>query len=301
MTAAVTGYSGPSVMVVGDVMTDVIVVPAGPIATGTDSPARISYSGGGAGANVAAWLASAGVAVSFIGRAGPDAAAEVAASLLRAAGVRVTLAIDAEAVTGTCVVLIGPGGERTMLPDRGANDLLAPEDVADAAFRRGVHLHLSGYTLLGDGSREAGRSVLARAGAAGMTTSVSAASAAPLAGIGPEAFLGWVSGVDLLVANLDEAAVLTATHDVRAAALTLGSHVREVVVTDGARGAVWSDGWVVASAAAAGVEVVDTAGAGDAFVAGFLAEWLVTPEPETALASGNRLAARAVTRSGARP
>jgi len=47
--------------------------------------------------------------------------------------------------------------------------------------------------------------------------------------------------------------------------------------------------------------VVDTTGAGDAFAAGFLASWLLHPEPETALAAGNRLAARVVAAVGARP
>jgi len=47
--------------------------------------------------------------------------------------------------------------------------------------------------------------------------------------------------------------------------------------------------------------VVDTTGAGDAFAAGFLASWLMHPEPETALAAGNRLAARAVAQVGGRP
>jgi len=47
-------------------------------------------------------------------------------------------------------------------------------------------------------------------------------------------------------------------------------------------------------------DVIDSTGAGDAFAAGFLASWLLHPEPETALASGNRLAARAIGKVGAR-
>ena len=70
----------------------------------------------------------------------------------------------------------------------------------------------------------------------------------------------------------------------------------------GADGALWQQGFIVASAPAErGVKVVDTTGAGDAFAAGFLASWLLHPEPESALAAGNRLAARAVETVGARP
>jgi sugar/nucleoside kinase (ribokinase family) len=96
--------------------------------------------------------------------------------------------------------------------------------------------------------------------------------------------------------------VLAGTDDPRAAAQRLGDTYREVVVKLGADGALWQQGFIAASAPAErGVDVVDTTGAGDAFAAGFLASWLLHPEPETALAAGCRLAARAVAKVGARP
>jgi sugar/nucleoside kinase (ribokinase family) len=188
-----------------------------------------------------------------------------------------------------------------MLPDRGANDRLPEEHLPRQLFRPGAHLHVAGYALLGAGSRAAARAALALAAMADMTVSVTPSSAAPLASVGAEQFLGWTAGVDLLLTNAAEAEVLTGTADPRRSAALLAGHYREVVVTAGARGAVWADGLVVATAAAGRVDVVDTAGAGDAFTAGFLAEWLVNPEPETALAAGNRLAAEAVQTAGARP
>jgi len=168
-------------------------------------------------------------------------------------------------------------------------------------LRPGSHLHVSGYTLLGAGSRAAGLAALARAAMAGASVSVTASSSAPLAEAGTQAFLTWTAGADLLIANAAEAYVLSGRPDVRAAAMWLAEHYREVVVTAGEAGAVWSDGLMVATAAAGRLDVVDTTGAGDAFTAGYLAEWLVNPEPETALAAGNRLAATAVRTKGARP
>ena len=169
-------------------------------------------------------------------------------------------------------------------------------------FRPGGHLHLSGYTLLNPGSREAGLAALSLAAAADMTVSVDPSSAALLEQVGAARFLEMTRGVDLLLANRDEAAVLAGTDDPHQAAAQLGDTYREVVVKLGADGALWQQGFITASAPAErGVEVVDTTGAGDAFAAGFLASWLLHPEPETALAAGNRLAARAVGKVGARP
>ena len=60
------------IVVVGDLMVDVVAALPGELARGSDTPARIAQHQGGSGANVAAWLASAGAAVAFAGRAGAD-------------------------------------------------------------------------------------------------------------------------------------------------------------------------------------------------------------------------------------
>jgi sugar/nucleoside kinase (ribokinase family) len=83
--------------------------------------------------------------------------------------VRAAVAVDPDAPTATVVVLVGPGGERTMLSDRGAAARLA---VADLPPLDGVdHVHLSGY-VLGVGSCDAGLAALAAARAAGASTSL---------------------------------------------------------------------------------------------------------------------------------
>ena len=189
-----------------------------------------------------------------------------------------------------------------MLPDSGANATLAVTDLPGDAFRPGGHLHLSGYPLLHVESRAAALGALALAKESGMTVSIDPSSAALLESAGPDNFLDWTRGADLLFANVDEARVLTRQHAARESAAALASVYSEVVVKLGVEGAVWQGGFIAASAPAeSGVKVIDTTGAGDAFAAGFLTSWLLHPEPEAALAAGNRLAARAVTRLGARP
>jgi sugar/nucleoside kinase (ribokinase family) len=268
-----------TIVVIGDLMADVVAAHDAPLARASDTPARTRLQGGGGGGNVAAWLAHAGARVALIGRVGADRLADVALAGLEGVDLRVARA----GRTGVCVVLVGPDGERTMLPDAGANDEL--DELPPDLFAPGNVLYLSGYTLLRDGSRRAARVALARARDSGMAIALDAASAAPLRAA-PD-FASWAGPVDVLLANEDEIAVL-------------GSfEARETVVKRGAAGATWSDGSRTVDAPAEPAEVVDTTGAGDAFAAGFLAAWDAGPEP--ALARGTALASLAVARTGGRP
>jgi ribokinase len=287
------------VVVLGDVMVDVVARLSGPVAIGSDSQASVSFGGGGSAANVAAWLAAAGASPVLVGRVGADQRGASAAAELRAGGVDARLVVDGEHPTGTCIVLVGPGGERSMLPDPGANVALAVDDLPDDVLVDGGHLHLTGYSLVRPGPRPAALSAISRATAGGMSVSVDPSSAALL---GPD-FLGLLDGVGLLLPNAEEAAVLTGSTDPGAAGRSLAARFREVVVKLGAQGALWTDGSreVRVPAASLPVAPLDTTGAGDAFAAGLLAARLRGASPTEALTCGCELAARAVVTRGARP
>ncbi|HET7901818.1 MAG TPA: sugar kinase [Candidatus Nanopelagicales bacterium] len=302
-------------VVVGQWMTDVVAALPGPLREGTDTAAHVAVMGGGAAANTAAWLAHDGRPTILVARIGDDMLGRAGRAELEAGGVRCSLTVDPTRPSGTCIVLVAPDGERTMVPDAGANEGLRPADLDEGLFARGRHLHLSGYTLLVDGSRMAGLSALDRARLRGMTTSVDVASVGPLADAGAARFLSWVTGVDVLLANESEAALLAGLPQpqpdtdlasdraaAEAAARVLVTTVGAVVVKLGAHGAlaVTADGRT-AWAEAVPVDVVDTTGAGDAFAAGFLPAWTADEPLVTALERGNRAGARVVSRVGARP
>jgi sugar/nucleoside kinase (ribokinase family) len=302
-------------VVLGDVMVDVVCRLDGPIVLGSDAPARIDFGYGGSAANVSAWAAvarGAGAPPVLAGRLGADERGRAAEAELRAVGVETRLAVDPELATGTCVVLVGPDGERSMVPDPGANDRLAEGDLPDDVLAEGAHLHLTGYSLVRDGSRPAARSAIARARERGMSVSVDPSSAALLS----PAFLDELADVGLLMPNAEEAALLSGERDAERAALVLAARVPEVVVTLGAAGALWTDGRAVrrvdaegtppapsggGEAGGAGGGTLDTTGAGDAFAAGFLIARLSGAESEEALREGCRLAAVAVRTPGGRP
>ena len=188
-----------------------------------------------------------------------------------------------------------------MLPDRGANAALSPADLPVDELRAATHLHLSGYTLLDPGSRAAGLVALEHAREAGLSVSVDPASAAPLAAAGRARSSTGSPSADVLLPNLEEAVVLTGAREPEAAAWALARGGRDVVITLGAGGALWSDGeQVVRAAAAEAPAPVDSTGAGDAFTAGWLAARLGGAEPAEALAAANALAASTLRQAGAR-
>jgi ribokinase len=292
-----------SVVVIGDVVTDILTVHEGPLAIGSDTIARVRIGGGGSAANTAAWLATTGFPVAFAGVAGDDEPGDARVAELHAAGVTTSVRRVAGAATGTVVVLTSDA-ERTMFTDRGANRLLHRTDADRALDLPGVrHLHLSAYVLFDPDCAPAGRYALEEARRRGMTTSLDAASAAPLERLGAGAFLISVPRPGILFANLDEARVLApGVRGPAALAEALLPYADSVVVKCGAGGAAWADR--DASAEAPGVavaEVADPTGAGDAFAAGFLAAWLGGSGPDEALRRGNELGARAVSALGGRP
>ncbi|HYN92806.1 MAG TPA: PfkB family carbohydrate kinase [Pilimelia sp.] len=286
--------------VVGDLATDVVVLLEGSPAPGSDRPAAIRSRGGGAGANVAVQLARLGTPVTFAGCVGDDAAGTGLVAELAAAGVTPAVRTVAGAATGTIVSLVEPGGQRSMLADRGANLALEPADVPVPV--PGGHLHLSGYSLFAPGPRAAGLAALAAARAAGCTVSVDPASTGPLAAYGVRRWLADTAAATLVLPNADEARLLTGCADPAAAAQALAAHHPVAVVTLGADGALWADGGRLVHRPAHPATVVDTTGAGDAFTAGLLSVWLAAPDgdPVAALEAGLAQAAAVVARPGAR-
>jgi sugar/nucleoside kinase (ribokinase family) len=293
---------GAGFVVIGDLMVDIMCrVEANP-AIGTDTPARIATHAGGGGANVAAWIADRGPAVNFIGRAGNDRWGQMSVDQLIEVGVTCHIVRDQHEPTGTCVVLVTPDGERTMMPDAGANAHLAPSDVPDSLFRKGSHLHLSGYTLFRNGSRLAGLAALDLARRRAMTISVDVSSTAPLKGVGTQAFLEWTSGADLCFANADEAELLSGMNTPESAAQMLAQHFGTAVVKQGPAGAIaFGTRGEATTTPSVTVDVVDTTGAGDAFAAGFLIPWTQGRPLNDCLARATVLAGRAVAGVGGRP
>ncbi|MBK1795428.1 ribokinase [Devosia sp. WQ 349] len=289
------------VLVVGDVMTDIIVKPEGPIVWGSDRRAKIRNRPGGSGANQAVWLGAAGVPVKFVARVGQDDLATHERYFARF-GVDAHLAGDAEFDSGILVTVLDQNGERSFLTDRGANLNLCSDDMPETVLDEVGLVLISGYSLFSPGPRQAARRLLDQARARQIPIAVDPASVGFLAEIGPSQFMAWVGSCDWIFANDSEAEVLTGHADFEQQIAILAKTFRNVVIKRGRFGAVLggTEG-IVLSLPAPVVPVVDTTGAGDAFAAGFVGALLAGADAATCLGAGIAGGAKAVQFVGGQP
>jgi sugar/nucleoside kinase (ribokinase family) len=287
-----------SILVIGDVMTDVIVRPEGPLARGSDRRASITVQPGGSAANQAAWLASFGVKVDFVARVGA-ADVESETARFKAIGVTPYLVGDRTRETGRLIALIDPDGERSFLTDRGANEALEAHDIPDTLIERAALIHLSGYSFFASSPRAAVLDVMRRAD--DKPISVDPASAEFLREVGADKFLAWTRGAAILFPNEQEATILAGSDDPETQCARLATRYPLVVVKRGAAGCEATAGERRWRVNAPKIEAIDTTGAGDAFVAAFLAARLSGADIQPALerAAGAGAAASAIV--GGRP
>ena len=234
----------------GDLLLDVVVRLGEPLSPGADARAETRVVAGGQAANVAAWAVEVGAQGRFVGKRGGDEAGRLATAELERRGVEVAGPVAAER-NGVVVSLVEPGGERTMASDRGVAPALHPDELDRAWFADCDWLHLPGYSLLEEPIAEAAEAAAAlRSGRLSVDLS------------------SWTSiGESALHERLERLrpdVVFGNEQEWRALGDGASASVR--VVKRGARGFLVGHEEVAPLSG----EVVDSTGAGDALVAGFL-------------------------------
>jgi sugar/nucleoside kinase (ribokinase family) len=260
----------------GDLLLDVVVKLAKPLAEGDDTRAETRAGGGGQAANVAAWAAALGAEARFVGKRGADAAGEVAGSDLLRRGVDV-LGPPPTGRNGVVVSLVELDGSRTMVSDRGVAPELQADELEPGWFDGCDTLHLSGYSLMREPIGTAAERAAELARTQGARISVDLSSVNVIRDFGTERLSERFVRIrpDVVFGNEAEHAELRVPSPNR-------------VVKRGARGATF-DGEDYPPVPG---DVVDTTGAGDALAAGYL-----VGGPEAAMAA----AARCVANLGTMP
>lgn len=249
---------------------------------------------GGAESNVAVGLQRLGIDAAWLGRVGDDPLGERIARELRGEGLDVLALVDGGAPTGL-MIKERPSAASTAVHyyRRGsAGSRLAPDDLPAGCIEDADLLHVTGITpLLSDTARSTVLAAVERARAAGIPVSFdinyrSALAAAEIAGpvlreIAERATLvfGGVEELDLLGPD--------------ATPSLLAAGAAQVVVKRGSEGAAVFTPEGLTEALGFVIEPLDTVGAGDAFVAGYLSAWLEDLRAEDALVRGNACGAMA--------
>jgi ribokinase len=222
---------------------------------------------GGSAAITAAGCARLGLDTTLLAAVGDDAFGAITRGHLGTFGVRLLTPRESPGVPTGLSVLLSTEDDRAILTLPGTIPLLRPEDVTDELLHTTRHLHVSSLYL--QPALAAGLAgVFRRARAHGVGTSLDtnwdpAERWEPIDDV--------LACTDVFLPNAAELRAITGRTDVEAAAAGVVAGGTTVVMKDGARGArAW---WPGGGCAAPGrtVEVVDTTGAGDSFVAGFLA------------------------------
>jgi 2-dehydro-3-deoxygluconokinase len=292
-----------SVVTFGETMALMRSTDCGPLSSGT----TFSLGVGGAESNVAIGLARLGVSVAWRGRVGADAPGEVVRTALAGEGVEACCIVDEDAPTGLMLKHRRiPGRSAVSYYRRGsAGSRLSPADLDADQIRRARVLHVSGITpALSESARETTMHALDIAQAAGVAVSfdVNYRSRLWSPEVARATFREIASRADFVFAGLEEAELLVdragaddEPEDLAARVRDLGP--REAVIKLGPSGAL-STGVVTATAPAFRVDVVDSVGAGDAFVAGWIAALLDGAPARDRLVLGNQTGAFACMSEG---
>ncbi|TGD88895.1 sugar kinase [Mycolicibacterium sp. CH28] len=231
---------------------------------------------GGAESNVAIGLRRLGIASKWLGRVGDDPLGERVTREIRAEGVDVHGVIDSEAATGLMLKERPTVGSTAVFYYRNgsAGSRLRAGDVPPGWVEDVDLVHVSGITaMVSDVARDCVLAVIDRAKTAGVRVSFDVNYRAALAtpDIAGPLLRKVAERADIVFGGPDELQLLYPDSDpVGAAQLLVRGGCSDVVLKKGADGAAayLADGVVEGPGFC--VEVVDTVGAGDAFVAGYL-------------------------------
>ncbi len=263
------------IAVLGSINLDIVASGAPlPRAGETVSGARLDQHPGGKGANQAHAARRLGADTDMYGRVGRDPFAEPALDLLKRGGTNLgQVAVDDEHPTGVALIAVSPEGENQITVCSGANAAVTPPQriEADALI---CQLEIPIQTV---------------ADAFDAFDGFAVANLAPAAPV-PDSLM---ARADLLVVNETEMEFYGES---------LFWSPALIAITLGARGAeLWRQGERIAAAVPPRIEVVDTTGAGDVFVAALTVALMEQQSPEQALRFACAAGALATTRPGAQP
>lgn len=255
---------------------------------------KIDFATGGGATNAAVTFARQGLHAKFMGTIGRDPAGQAVVNDLDEESVDTThVSYSKRLNTGYSVLLLAPNGERTILTYRGAsthydihNFDLTDVD-ADWLYVSSVAGQIDILSTVFHQARENGMKIFFNPGKGELKQI--------------DKLKALLDDVDVLSVNKEEAQQIVhgeSSEELVTHALTL---VGTVIVSDGPKGVVASDGKTVVTAGMyQDVKVIDRTGAGDAFGSGFLSQWAQGKSLKDSIIFASANSTSVVTKIGAK-
>ncbi|HTG69298.1 MAG TPA: carbohydrate kinase [Candidatus Udaeobacter sp.] len=270
---------------------------------------------GGAPANVACAVAKLGGSSAFIGKLGEDAFGDFLVETMEAAGVDTRQVLRTkEANTALAFVSLKADGDRdfSFYRNPSADMLLSEDEISGEWFAKGDILHYCSVDLIEAPVKYAHLKAIAAMKEAGGLISFDPNVRLPL-WEDPEhcrqTILQFIPLSHLVKISSDELAFITGIEDEQEAIASLFvGDVQAVVYTRGSEGAVWITPSYEVSVPGQKVAVIDTTGAGDAFIGSLLyqlqlnegvVKGIDAEKAERIVSFANAAAALTTTRAGA--
>lgn len=260
---------------------------------------------GGAESNVAIGLSRLGVGSTWLSALGRDAFGSIIRHSIESEGVRVVAPIDPDRPTGLMMKSHQNHGDPLVRYYRGGSAASAVEltPVVEEAVLNARWIHLTGiFPALSESCKNTALDIVDLAVEHGIPFSFDVNYRAQLwsKDVARSTLLGIVSEASIVFGGKEELELLVGEHrstdDLMKAVSDCGPP--EVVAKLGADGAQCSLSSQVWSLPAHPTVVLDTVGAGDAFVAGYLSQRLANESPERSLLRGVICGALACTQLG---
>jgi len=255
---------------------------------------------GGSG-NVAMGMTLLGLKTAFIGKAGKDLLGNLYKEDLESNSVSAKIFFEQDSPTGIAIVLTEPKGERSFLVLRGANDKLKPEEIeiSERLLETSRFVYVCGYSLVSSDQTNAILKTVEIAKHHHVKV-VFDPGAYNLIESKPRLFQRLLASCDVFCPNLKEALSITNTRTLRACIEGLRQDNRLTAIKLGAKGSILIDGGKTIKTPAFEVGVVDTTGAGDAFIAGIVYGLVQNLPLELTARLANWYGAQVITSYGAR-
>ena len=258
-------------------------------------------SSGGSAANTIHGASVLGAKSYYLGRVANDKNGKHYTEDMQSCGVGFCGPGSDDGGTGTCVILITPDAERTMLTNLGVSSLLHTDNVDATLIQNAKAVYVEGYLWTGDETREAGLHMAQVAKKQGIPVAFTLSDAFVVNSFKDSLldFIQW--NVDILFCNEVEAQAMTGETDSRKAFDKLLVLVDTLFLTLGSQGSLaGKSGHDSVQVGTLPIEAVDTTGAGDLYAAGALYGLISDRSLKDSAIIGSYCAAQVVSHIGGR-